>query len=74
MADTLSRAVEFHFDEHISPRYLVDFALGIQKFPEKDDHKRLTRVLAIIEQAACRLVWHIAWEVQFVVGCVQVDA
>jgi len=50
--ESLAKAVNFHFDEHISFKFFLDFVMGIHSFPEKNDESRLTRVLYAIETSS----------------------
>ena len=50
--DTLASAINFFFDEHISFKFFVDFALRIDSFPKRDQRQKLARVLDALERSA----------------------
>lgn len=51
-AETLAKAVNFRFDEHISFRFFVNVLMRIHSMPLRDEIQRLTRVLDAIEESA----------------------
>ena len=52
--DTLSEAVNFKFDEHLSFKYLLESVLKIKTLPAKGEHDKLARTLQAMENAASR--------------------
>ena len=54
--DTLAKAVNFHFDEHINFLSFVDIFFKIESLPSRDEKSKLTRVLDAIEESACLYV------------------
>ena len=52
--DSLAKALDFSFDEHISLKYLFQFVLNIDTMPKKDDRTKLERLLSALETAAYR--------------------
>ncbi len=51
-ADTLAKAVNFLFDEHINFSFFLDFILRINSVPSREGEHRISRVLYAIEEAA----------------------
>ena len=51
-SETLSAAIGFRFDEHISFRFFVQLLTRINSMPRRDDSNRLTRVLNAVEKSA----------------------
>ena len=50
--DTLAKAVNFYFDEHINFNSFVNIVFKIESLPARDEKSKLTRVLAAIEESA----------------------
>lgn len=53
-ADTLSKAVKFNYDEHISFKFALNLLLKMNSLPSKKEHEKLKRVLESIEESAYR--------------------
>ena len=51
-SDTLGKAVHFDFDEHINFKFFLKYILQIDKFPPRDNHNKLMRVLDAIERSS----------------------
>ena len=52
VAEALSAAVNYNFDEHINYRFFLEFVMRINSIPEKSKDHRLVQVLNAIEKSA----------------------
>lgn len=50
--DSFANAINYHFDEHLSFRFVIDFIIRVGEMPKKDEKTKLDRVLSSIEKAA----------------------
>ena len=52
--ESFGSAVDFHYDEHISLRFVMDYIFRVGQLPERDNRSKLERLLNAIERAAFR--------------------
>ena len=50
--DSFASAVNYHIDEHLSFRFVIDFNIRVGEMPKRDRKTKLERVLSSIEKAA----------------------
>ena len=50
--DSFGNAVDFHYDEHISLKFVMDYIFRVGQLPERDSKSKLERLMDAIEKAA----------------------